>query len=93
MKDRITPDNWTIDDGKLYRRYVFAGFPEAMAFMLRCAFLAEKADHHPEWLNVYNRVEVWLTTHDAGSLTQKDYDLANAFEEVWRQMGTGGATA
>ena len=54
----------------------FADFAEAFAFMTRVAILAEKADHHPEWFNVYNRVEIKLTTHDAGGVSQRDIDLA-----------------
>lgn len=60
----------------------FADFAEAFAFMTRVAILAEKRDHHPEWFNVYNRVEVILSTHDAGGLTQKDIDLARLIDEV-----------
>ena len=50
--------------------------------MTRIAILAEKADHHPEWFNVYNRVEILLTTHDAGGLSQRDVDLANAIDAI-----------
>jgi 4a-hydroxytetrahydrobiopterin dehydratase len=60
------------------RNFCFADFAEAFAFMARIAILAEKADHHPEWFNVYNRVEILLTTHDAGGLSQRDIHLAKA---------------
>jgi 4a-hydroxytetrahydrobiopterin dehydratase len=60
------------------RNFRFADFAEAFAFMTRIAILAEKADHHPEWFNVYNRVEILLTTHDAGGLSLRDIELAKA---------------
>lgn len=73
---------WSLsEDGKaLLKTFKFANFSEAMAFMTRVAFEAESRNHHPEWLNVYNRVEVRLTTHDAGGLTGKDLGLARAME-------------
>ena len=67
---------WSLKDDKLYRRFVFADFVEAFGFMSRVALLAERMDHHPEWSNVYNRVEIYLTTHDAGGITARDFDLA-----------------
>ena len=69
---------WTLRaDGKaLERELRFADFNEAFGFMTRVALYADKADHHPEWFNVYNRVLVVLSTHDAGGLTQLDIDLA-----------------
>lgn len=60
------------------RRFTFADFSEAFAFMTRVALLAEKADHHPEWSNVWNRVEILLTTHDAGGLSERDVEMAKA---------------
>jgi 4a-hydroxytetrahydrobiopterin dehydratase len=71
---------WNRDGEAIVRHYKFADFTHAFAFMTRVALLAEKADHHPEWSNVYNRVEVRLTTHDAGGLTQRDIDLAKAID-------------
>lgn len=75
---------WAYDaDAKGIRRTVrFADFAEAFAFMTRVAILAEKADHHPEWFNVYNRVEILLTTHDADGLSKRDIDLANAIDFI-----------
>ena len=67
---------WDLDQGKLHRKLVFQDFPEALGFMVAVGCAAEALNHHPEWSNVYNRVEVWLTTHDAGGLTQKDLALA-----------------
>lgn len=62
------------------RTYQFADFSMAFAFMTRVAMLAEKMDHHPEWTNVYGRVEVTLSTHDAGGVTEKDLAMAKAIE-------------
>jgi len=62
------------------RSFTFADFSHAFAFMTRAALLAEKMDHHPEWFNVYNKVEVTLSTHDAGGVTQKDIDMAAAMD-------------
>ena len=64
----------------IQRRFAFADFNEAFAFMTRAALLAEKVDHHPEWSNVYNKVEVTLSTHDAGGVTEKDIAMATAME-------------
>ena len=64
------------------RRFAFADFSAAFAFMTRVALLAEQADHHPEWSNVYNRVEIVLTTHDAGGLSQRDVAMARAIDAL-----------
>ena len=64
----------------LTRKFVFADFSEAFAFMTRVALLAEKADHHPEWSNVWNRVDILLTTHDAGGLSHRDVAMAEAID-------------
>ena len=75
---------WTYDaDAQGIRRSLrFGDFAEAFGVMTRVAILAEKADHHPEWFNVYNRVEILLTTHDAGGLSQRDIDLATAIDAI-----------
>jgi 4a-hydroxytetrahydrobiopterin dehydratase len=69
---------WTLRDdaSAIYRSFRFADFSEAFAFMTRVALIAEKANHHPEWSNVYNRVEITLTTHDAAGLSQRDVNMA-----------------
>jgi 4a-hydroxytetrahydrobiopterin dehydratase len=67
---------WSMSSDKLYRKFMFADFVEAFGFMSKVALLAERMDHHPEWSNVYNRVEIYLTTHDAGGITERDFDLA-----------------
>jgi len=69
------------------RGWRFAGFNQAFAFMTRVALLAEKTDHHPEWSNVYDRVEVLLTTHDADGVTEKDLDMARFMDEAARALG------
>ncbi len=72
---------WQEKDNKLYRKFQFKDFSEAFAFMTRVAILAEKQDHHPYWSNVYNTVEIWLNTHDAGDVvTEKDHKLAKAID-------------
>ncbi|MEQ9169729.1 MAG: 4a-hydroxytetrahydrobiopterin dehydratase [Rhodospirillales bacterium] len=71
-------DGWAEAPGRdaIAKTFTFKDFNAAFAFMTRAALMAEKTDHHPEWFNVYNRVEVTLATHDAGGVTQKDIDLA-----------------
>ena len=66
----------------IFRKYRFRDFVEAFSFMSAVALLAEKANHHPEWLNVYNQVDVTLNTHDAGGITQKDLDLAQKMDAL-----------
>jgi len=93
MRDaaRLTPDEalqglsgWAAVPGRgaIRKTYVFADFNAAFGFMARAALMAEKMDHHPEWTNVYNRVEVTLSTHDAGGLTRLDVRLARHMDEV-----------
>jgi len=64
----------------IQRKFEFGNFSEAFAFMTRVALLAEKLDHHPEWFNVYNKIEVTLSTHDAGGVTENDVKMARAME-------------
>jgi len=73
---------WNLAGGKLHREFQFANFSEAFGFMTQVALHAEKIDHHPEWSNVYNRVEVDLTTHDAGGITELDFELARHMSAV-----------
>lgn len=68
------------DVGGIRRTLTFADFAEAFGFMARVAIIAEKTDHHPEWFNVYNRVEILLTTHDAGGLSDRDIIMAKAID-------------
>ena len=75
---------WTLrgDGLAIERKLVFSDFGEAFGFMTRVAIAADKADHHPEWFNVYNRVEITLTTHDAGGLSARDVALAGAIDAM-----------
>lgn len=73
---------WHLDDGKLHRLFEFDDFVAAFGFMSQIAIIAEKMDHHPEWSNVYNRVDVRLTTHDAGGLTELDFELADHMDRL-----------
>ena len=75
---------WDFDEARdaLTRRFMFADFVQAFGFMARVALLAERADHHPEWSNVYNRVDILLTTHDAGGLSSRDVSLAREIDAL-----------
>jgi 4a-hydroxytetrahydrobiopterin dehydratase len=75
---------WAIEDGTLQKTFRFHDFREAFAFMTRVAESAHALDHHPEWLNVYNRVQVRLITHDCQSLTELDFRLARSMDEAAR---------
>lgn len=80
-----TISDWTYDPssgGSISRKWVFQDFTQAFAFMTRVAFLAHEADHHPEWRNVYNRVEITLRTHDADGLSIKDIELAKRIHQI-----------
>jgi len=75
---------WTPTEGRdaIFKSFRFADFNAAFGFMTRVAIQADKADHHPEWFNVYNRVDITLSTHDANGLTQRDIDLARFIERA-----------
>lgn len=73
----LSPEGMSIHSTRRFKSFV-----EAFGFMTQVALIAEKRDHHPEWTNVYNRVDIGLTTHDAGGLTEKDFALAEAIERV-----------
>ncbi|MFT4019275.1 4a-hydroxytetrahydrobiopterin dehydratase [Terrimonas sp.] len=74
---------WTEKNNQLYRKFEFKDFSEAFAFMTRVALIAEKMNHHPLWTNVYNKVEIWLSTHDAGNIvTEKDRKLADKIDAL-----------
>ena len=76
---------WASSGGALRREFVFDDFPEAFGFMTRVAFAAEKLDHHPEWSNVWNRVTVALSTHDAGGVTDLDFQLAHVMQRLMKK--------
>lgn len=73
---------WSVENGKLFREFVFPRFVEAFGFMASVATIAEKQDHHPEWFNVYNKVQIHLTTHEAGGITANDIALARSIDEI-----------
>lgn len=73
---------WKEENNTLYKKFEFKDFTEAFAFMTKVAAEAEKADHHPTWTNTYNKVEIWLNTHDAGDIvTEKDRKLSAAIDK------------
>ena len=78
----IKRPDWALDQHKLFRRFVFENFVEAFGFMSQVALLAESLGHHPQWSNVYNRVEIHLTTHDAGGITALDFTLAEQIDSL-----------
>jgi 4a-hydroxytetrahydrobiopterin dehydratase len=94
MPTKLNPDrrrellaelgDWAPAEGRdaIARTFTFADFSEAWGFMTRAALVAEKMDHHPEWTNVWNRVSVTLSTHDAGGLTMRDIELARAMDRL-----------
>lgn len=77
---------WKIENGKLHREYKFPDFPHAVGFMTIAAPGIEKMNHHPEWSNVYNRVTVNLTTHDAGGITHHDFELARLLDGIAQKL-------
>lgn len=83
LNDALTQlTGWSIERGKLHRQLQFKSFVEAFGFMSSVALVAESMGHHPEWFNVYNRVTIDLTTHDAGGITSKDIELARKINEL-----------
>jgi 4a-hydroxytetrahydrobiopterin dehydratase len=88
----MTPENiaaslpslagWSVVDGKLHREFKFADFIAAWGFMSRVALIAQSLDHHPDWSNVYNTVRIDLDTHDAGGITEKDFELARRIDAL-----------
>ncbi|MBD2082864.1 4a-hydroxytetrahydrobiopterin dehydratase [Leptolyngbya sp. FACHB-17] len=75
-------EGWTIQNGKLHREFKFPSFVEAFGFMSSLALVSEALGHHPEWFNVYNRVTIDLTTHDAGGITSKDIEWARRANQL-----------
>jgi 4a-hydroxytetrahydrobiopterin dehydratase len=75
-------EGWTYNGSAIQTSFEFENFKEAFTLMTRIAFEAEAAQHHPEWSNVYNHLEITLSTHDAGGVTEKDFQLAKAIENI-----------
>lgn len=83
QKDALgTLDGWRAKGAAIAKSFTFKDFSQAFAFMARVALLAEKAGHHPDWSNSYNRVSITLSTHDAGGVTQKDIELARRIDAL-----------
>jgi 4a-hydroxytetrahydrobiopterin dehydratase len=80
---------WTVLDGKLHREYKFVDFIHAFGFMTSAAIVAESMGHHPEWFNVYNRLTIDLTTHDAGGISAKDFELAAKLDALYPNVESG----
>ena len=73
---------WEVRDGKLYRRLIFEDFIHAFGFITQIAMLAEKHNHHPEWANIYRTVDIFLTTHEAGGISDRDFLLLEAIDKL-----------
>ena len=87
LKDALDSlSGWSVVNAKLHKEYKFGDFIHAFGFMTTAALAIEKMGHHPEWFNVYNRVTVDLTTHDAQGITQKDVDLAKLLDETAKKL-------
>lgn len=82
---------WTVAGGKLHREYRFGDFVEAWGFMSSAALIVQSLDHHPEWFNVYHTVRIDLTTHDAGGISTRDFELARALESLAQRRKAGPA--
>jgi 4a-hydroxytetrahydrobiopterin dehydratase len=78
----VANPDWSLREGKLYRGFLFDSFIEAFGFMTRVALLAEAMNHHPEWSNVYNRVEIRLVTHDVDGISARDFELAGKIDSL-----------
>ena len=86
ISERLRPlPGWTFSGGALRREFEFADFSEAFGFMARVALAAEKMDHHPDWSNVWNRVTVAVSTHDAGGVTTLDLQLAGVMQRLMKK--------
>ncbi|RMF19271.1 MAG: 4a-hydroxytetrahydrobiopterin dehydratase [Candidatus Dadabacteria bacterium] len=75
-------DGWTVDGDRLHRSLTFPDFASAFGFMTTVALIAEQLGHHPDWHNVYNRVDVYLTTHDCGGISERDFELAARIDQI-----------
>jgi 4a-hydroxytetrahydrobiopterin dehydratase len=82
MADAQAPDGWSVVDGAFHREFEFGNFVEAFGFMSRVALVAEKANHHPDWSNSWNKVTIDLVSHDKGGLTDRDKEMAEAINKL-----------
>ena len=74
--------DWKFNNNSIEKKFTFKNFQEAISFMVRVSFICESKNHHPEWTNVYNKLVIKLSTHDAGGVTDKDFDLAGEIENI-----------
>ena len=79
--------SWQVKNNSLYKEFTFKNFVEAFSFMTAVALEAEKMDHHPDWMNVYNKVIIHLNTHSAGGITDNDFKLAGKIEKIFSKFG------
>lgn len=82
LNENLAEHPWALDNDKLHKEFRFANFIEAFGFMTRSAIIAQEMNHHPEWSNVYNRVVIDLTTHEAGGISSLDFELAEKIEAL-----------
>lgn len=75
---------WTLEENTIVRNFKFKSFVDAFSFMTAIALTAERMNHHPDWSNSYNKVNVTLTTHEANGITQRDFDLASSIDRIWK---------
>jgi len=75
-------DGWSFSNNQLVKQFTFSDFQEAMSMMVRISYICEKMNHHPDWTNVYNRLAIQLSTHDAGGVTDKDFELAGKIDKA-----------
>jgi 4a-hydroxytetrahydrobiopterin dehydratase len=80
--NQVADTLWSIREGKLFKEFKFSNFITAFGFMTQVAMLAERANHHPEWFNVYNKVAISLTTHDVSGISKRDFDLAKEIAQL-----------
>jgi 4a-hydroxytetrahydrobiopterin dehydratase len=78
----LKKSNWEIMEDHLFKSFIFKDFREAMAAMVAISYIAEELDHHPEWFNVYNRLDIRLTTHETGGISDKDHELAGRIDAL-----------
>ena len=76
--------SWTLEENTIVRNFKFKTFVDAFSFMTAIALIAEKMNHHPDWSNSYNKVNVTLTTHEANGITPRDFDLAGSIDRIWK---------
>jgi 4a-hydroxytetrahydrobiopterin dehydratase len=88
IEKRLTElKGWTLQDGKLHKEFAFDSFTAAFGFMAQLALVAEKLGHHPDWSNSYNKVTINLTTHSAGGITERDFELAEQADQLAADSG------